>query len=292
MSIQIGSALDVFPGPSGLLKIYFSLLENSLKTMSILSIFFVSIFFLKKDYGKDVKIDGTIVLSIAVLVVTALAMFSITGFFPQLAFNLGNRVSIYYSFLIVVMILLLHNRYKNIHIFIVVIMVTSSVGLSNHWKKFNENQRNLIQTLSDKKYNLNLKDHIPRGQKNIFVTGEQYSNLGGIGHIEHLSTSHLSALFGVAGDAFLDYKLIPINSKYDFTKEGLVDTKFNITYYQKKYVIYNVNENKIYIKDEKSMKKFISSFEEIPRHWLQLLPADNFISNIILTLSPRLKYVF
>ena len=39
-------------------------------------------------------------------------------------------------------------------------MVASSVGLSNHWKKFNENQRDLIQTLSDKKYNLNLKDNV------------------------------------------------------------------------------------------------------------------------------------
>lgn len=292
MFIQIGSALDVFPGPSGLLKIYYSLLENNLQTLSILAIFFASMFFLKKDYSENVKIDRTVVLSIVVLVIAALVMFSTTGFFPQLAFNLGNRVSIYYSFLIVIMILLLHNRYKNTHIFIIVIMVASSVGLSNHWKEFNENQRTLIQVLSDQKHNLNLKSYIPKGQKNIFVTGDQYSILGGVGHIEHLSTSHLSALFSVAGDAFLDYKLIPINSRYRFSERALVDTKFNITYRQEKYVIYDVNENRVYVKDEKSMKKFIASFEKIPRHWLQLLPVDNFISSIILALSPRLKYAF
>ena len=58
----------------------------------------------------------------------------------------------------------------------------------------------------------------------------------------------MSALFSVAGDAFLDYKLIPINSRYRFSERALVDTKFNITYRQEKYVIYDVNENRVYVK--------------------------------------------
>ena len=147
--LQILSGFDVFLGPSFILKIFSSIYSLSLFSFLLtLPIIFFSKFYFS---SKKPIIYKPLLIGLTLVFLLSCCMFAITGMYTQMAFNLGNRVTIYGS-LIIAFLLSSVPFSKKFLVFIAIIFILPLFGLSDHWKKWNVNQKiiiNNIQTNND-----------------------------------------------------------------------------------------------------------------------------------------------
>jgi len=282
--LQIGTAIDAIAGPSMWIKVYYSIISISSLSL-VIGIITISAIFLRYNHTNK-GVNRNLVISFATVFLLSLLMFSVTGNYPQIAFNLGNRVTIYGCLLLSYLLFSIRNKYIVTYI-LVPTLVIAILGLSDHWKKWNQHQQLVVANIRENKQ---LKA-IPKSTT-IFVSGNQYSKLGSLSHIEFLSERFVvRSLFR----HLLDNKELTFRTLDDYTtyENGLIkNTKYqssdaiNNTIY-----IYDSERNKILILNDDEINDYLESLPKNKRHWIQLL-GDNFIKDIILYLMPRLKYAF
>jgi hypothetical protein len=286
--LQIVTFFDALAGPSFFLKIYYSIIENNIWSI-IAIIIFVSLYLRivvnKKTYSLQTKIDKSLLAALTVLVIGSLAMFSITGRYPQLAFNLGNRTTIYGALLLSYLIVAVPiNKYLRQGILLLILF--SIVGVSVHWKIWNNHQ---IEVFHNIRTNEDLQNYDK--QEPVFVIGNQYSKMGPFSHIEFLSENWVvGSLFMLAGHN--EIKALALNKRFIVKENMLVDQKHqNIRTIGPAVNIYDSDVDKLITVKSDMLNQYIENFPDEKRHWVQMINNET-INDAILKLMPRLKYAF
>ena len=280
--LQVGTFIDSFIGPSFWLKIYYSISEISVLSFIIgssLIYFFYSNFTMQKE-----KIDTDLLVSLLVIALSALGMFSLTGFYPQMTFNLGNRVTIYGSILVSFILVIYFMNNKSGATLVFSIFIFSTLGISDHWKDWNKSQLQVIENISQNKQILNFDRDLQ-----LFITYNQYSKLGDLSHIEFLSQGMAQTVFKIATGE--NYKVSTLNRRFVSNDEWLIDKKLGTKIKINEEVNVYDSKSNILVKIKKDdIQEYINKLPNNSRHWLQLLDRDNFIMKIVLRLMPRLEY--
>jgi len=286
--LQIVTFFDALVGPSFLFKVFYSIIENNI--WSIIAIIIFVLMYLKMVANKkicphQIKIDKSLLAALTVLVIGSLAMFSITGRYPQLAFNLGNRTTLYGALLLSYLIVAAPmNRYLRQGILL--LMFFSIVGVSVHWKMWNNHQ---IEVFHNIQRNEDLQSF--NKQEPVFVVANQYSKMGPFSHIEFLSENWVvSGLFELAGHN--EIKALALNKRFIVKENLLVDQKLqNIITIGHVVNIYDSEADKLITVSSDMLNEHIGNFPDEKRHWVQMINNET-INNAILKLMPRLKYAF
>ena len=290
--LQVFSFFDAVVGPSFLLKIYYSILENNIFSIMLFIIFFI-IFILctkSKKLDKD-KINKNLIITLTFVILLSFGIFSFTGGYPQLAFNLGNRTTVYSSLLITYLLVTfpMSNRLRNV---ILIVLFIAIGGISLHWKHWNNHQNNIIQNIRN---NDDLMYHNP--QNRVFVTGNQYSKMGPFSHIEFLSENHvLISIFNLVGHEhfnFADNNVKVLDKRYTYRNGTLYDNKNPNLFYSipDTVFIYESDKDRLIKLPSLELNGYIDQIPIAKRHWIQMINNEK-INKLILKLMPRLKYIF
>lgn len=281
-ALQLLTFLDAMIGPSMWLKVYYAFTQ--LTTVSIAICAIVGALFFSA-YGKNDHdaYDPKLAASLSLLTFLSFLMFAVTGYYPQMTFNLGNRVTIFGSLLIVYLAATLPLS-KSVKGALFIILLFSIFGISDHWKAWNRHEQTVFAQIKNNKELQGYRDTKP-----IYVSGNQYSRYGSMGHIEFLSTEATSASFS---DLALHNGalLTPINKRFVYKNGYLIDRKFDTRRKVDEYInVYDSECDKLLIVQADSINAYIDSLPPDIRHWIQLVEVP-FIRNLSLKLMPRLRH--
>ncbi len=287
--LQVATFIDSMVGPSMWYKIYYSF--SNLSLVSVLVALSLMVVFYRK-HGRaenneiSSKYDFKLIVTFSIITLVGFANYSITGLYPQLCFGLGNRTTLFGSILLSYLIVQcpVSNKIKT---GVFAILLFSVLGISGHWKDWHKQQMQVIRNIAN---NYALIEY--NESKKIYVSGNQYSKYGPISHIEFLSESWVtSSVFKLALRNGISAE--PINKRHYYEDGYLVDRKYNSKSEIADYInIYDSENNKLIKLDVENINNYIDSMPPDNRHWIQLLPKDNYLTKIALFLMPRLKYAF
>lgn len=280
-ALQTLTFADTAVGPSLWLKVYYSFFE--LTPLSVVIGACAVVWFYFDSNGEQEPYDRKLLLSFSLMVLTAMMLISLTGYYPQIAFNLMNRVTIYSSILFTYIIVMLPLPRKA-SVVVFAVLIFSILGVSDHWKNWNRHQQTVINNIRNNKHLIEYND-----DRMIFVSGNQYSKFGKISHIEFFSEAHVpqSILSLVLNK---EIRVSPINRRFKFENSLLIDTKYDSKFRVNEYInVYDSDENVFFQLKPEEINAYIASMPYDLRHWVQLEQMD-FARNIVLRLMPRLKY--
>ena len=280
--IQIITSIDSFFGPSFFLKIFLSIKSLNLYSLILGSI--VIIFLLIYRDSTKREIPFKLLLSLFLVFVISLGMFSLTNAYSQITLGLGNRVTIYGSlFLAVILALMPLTRINIIVLFIIFILPT--FGLSDHWKSWNDKQLIIISKIQENKElaKINSNDQ-------LLIYNNNYSKLGSYSHIEFFS------MFWNTETIFKKYvktkNIVALSQNIKLNNNLLTDIKYNKNYIiSKRIYLYNTENNQLNQISKNKLKNILNNLKKEKRHWIQEIENKN-IRKFILILSPRLNYLF
>ena len=281
--LQVATFLDVALGPTLWLKIYYSLKQLTLPSI-LIGCFLVYLLYKSEKIRKG-EVSTELFYGLIATLFLAFCLYSLTGYYPQLAFNLGNRTTVFGSLLLTYLIVVFLINGKKSATIVLAIFILSVLGISDHWKEWNSQQQQILQNIAQNR-DLETFDNT----KQLFVSYNQYSQFGRISHIEYYSDAAMArAIFKYATGK--DYKVSPINRRFWYKNDKIVDKKFGqeITVGDSIYV-YDSNSDILSIVDRDDIHSYIDSLPDDNRHWIQLLGKDNWIRRLVLHLMPRLDY--
>ncbi|MFC1620967.1 hypothetical protein ACFL2G_01555 [Candidatus Omnitrophota bacterium] len=224
-----------------------------------------------------------LIISLMVLVFSSFLMFAVTGRYPQLAFNLGNRTTIYGSLLFTYLIVLMPAS-KKIKTLVFALIIFTILGISGHWKTWNAHQQRIITNI---KNNQDLNEY--QDNKVIYVSGNQYSKYGPIGHIEFFSEDWVvDPVFKLALNK--DIFAGTLNKRHRYMNGFLIDTKYDLKIAIGDYInVYDSEKDILFRLASGDINNYIASLPPDNRHWIQLLDIK-LVKDAALKLMPRLKY--
>ena len=280
--LQVVTFIDSVVGPSMWLKLYYSYYELSAISF-VMGTLLIFIFYITYKENED-NYNSKLIISFIVLLLMSFAVFAITGGYPQLAFNLGNRTTVFGSLLLAYLIVLIpSSRKKKTAVF--AIFLFSILGISDHWKDWHKQQMQVIKNIANNDALIEYKE-----SKTIYVSGNQYSKYGPISHIEFLSENWVtSAVFNLALKK--NIRAVTINKRHVYEDGYLIDTKNNSKAEVNDYInVYDSANDRLFTLNFEEINSYIDSLPPDTRHWVQMLDKENFIKKIILYLMPRLEY--
>ena len=261
--IHILTFIDIFVGPSHFIKIIYPLLNNSLLT-AVLSLILAFYFFKKKSYEKIYEtksLKSLFAIIISVVIISQLLLIISTKFI-SIPFGLGNRVNIYISLLITLILLKISLPKNKIFVFFIFfIFFLTFFGTNNYWK--NVNLKNI--ELKEEIYNLSQE----YTNKQIFMKNVEYVKFFNFKHVELVN-------FQYSLDHFIKYYNISTNTnKFNLLKEIKLDELSN----QDNIIIFNFESGEItkvdsFIDLQKKYKEYNDYYKY--RHWIQYLNLSNF----------------
>jgi hypothetical protein len=285
--LQFGSFLDAAVGPSFWLKIWYSV--GSIDLISVLVGLLSLAYIFHMWPAERAALSKPLLAGLVAVTLLALAMFALTGLYPQMAFNLGNRVMVYGTLLTAFAFVTLPlGRLSMLALATVFVMAT--LGLSDHWKAWNIRQQKVIANIRAQSPNLT---QIPKDAA-LLVTGYPYSQLGAISHIEFFTETFIvESVFDYALGATHQFRLHALRNWHSVEKETLIDVKYEKRFFMGRTVwLYNAETDTLQELSTQEVGKVIEKLPDVPRHWIQQLGHDNFLKASILKLMPRLKYAF
>lgn len=280
-ALQIFTFIDSMLGPSMWLKIFYSFFQLMIPSI-IIGIFLVVVFFKIYEKGKN-SYNAKLVISLTAITLVSFLLFAITGMYPQLAFNLGNRTTIFGSLLITYLIILIPLPRK-IKAPIFILMIFTILGISDHWKNWNAHQQKVITNIKNNQGLRNYSDN-----RVIYVTGNQYSRYGPISHIEFFSEDWVPhAVLSLALNK--DILAKSLNKGHKYIGGYLIDTKYNLKTKVSDYInVYDSQKNILFKLNVDKLNSYVEFLPFDNRHWIQTLNIK-FIKDAIKILMPRLKY--
>ena len=290
MVMQVAGTIDSFVGPSAFIKLYYSATSISLWSLFIaMGILIFAWRYVAQRYPEgDIKVERSkmndLLMGAFSVLVLSMAMYALTGLYVPSPFNLANRSLVYGSLLVAVFLASLPINRKTL-LMLWLIFVLPVFGLSDHWKAWNHDQLRILD---------NIRGHegLRALQKNdlLVVSGNIYNKLGPYSHIEFFSMPW------VVNSIFRDFSTVEhavaITQTINLEGDVLVDSKFGVRYPLTGNVyIYDSERNILSQGNRAAVESLIKDRPQEIRHWVQLAKGT-FIETAILTLSPRLKYLF
>ncbi len=286
--VQFITSLDVNFGISFFVKIFYCITSIDAKDIIIILVLIHCFyaFFRKKIFEinhNDNRVNLNILSSMILVYFISLGVFALTSSYPQSAFNLGNRITIYSTFFFVVLFSILIKR-NIFFILLTSIYVLSIIGISNHWKDFNKKNLNIINLINtnEKLNNIN-KDDI------LLLKDNLYSNLGKISHIEFLIIPWVgNKIFA----KYEDFTILPISKYLSIDEDSITNNKEGTKHFIKGDIfLYDTSTNQITLIKKQDLNDIIDKQENILRHWIQLNYFRQ-LSKVIIKIFPRLDYLF
>lgn len=280
--MQIFTFLDSAVGPSFLFKIWWAI--RSIELPSLLLALVVVSFMMLYFRSERGRIPISMFWGLVAVLLLSFGMFSLTGLYSQMAFNLGNRVTIYGSLFLAFLIASLPLSRKLLSI-IAVIFVIPVFGLSDHWKSWNAHQKAIIYAIRESPDLSRLrKDDI------LLVAGNMYSRLGPFSYIEFFSMPW--AVNTIFKDNVRSDKIMVLPPYVYFDGKRLVDAKYGgeIAITGDVY-LYQSGENRLTKVSPEELPGILVKRPPEIRHWIQWIGGGQ-IRSAILELSPRLGYLF
>ncbi|MDX2479893.1 MAG: hypothetical protein QNK24_06105 [Desulfuromusa sp.] len=284
--MQLLSYVDAAIGPSAILKTILAI--SSLEVVSIVIVcgFAILIWPGKRSEGDDVRPSASILFFALCMLLGAFALFASTGRYPQISFNLGDRVTIFGSFFLA--LLAMRWMSKRLLACTAMIICAAFVGLGDHWSSWNETTLTTISNIRNNEQ-LNSLEHEDR----VFVKGLQYSQLGPMAHIDHFSSGYvIQDVFIYAMQSDNPPETVSLNRSMDFVDGELIDRKFGARYPISGYInVYDAASDHFERIDAVRIRVLLDSLPVENRHWVQLL-GPGIIRDTVVWLMPGISYAF
>ncbi|MBI4191161.1 MAG: hypothetical protein HY525_11570 [Betaproteobacteria bacterium] len=284
--LQVATFIDSAIGPSFWLKVFFALGELTLVSAVIGATVWFALSRLRDESGAGAA-RGELIWGALATTLAAFALFSVTGFYPQIAFNLGDRVTIFGNFLMVALLAALPWN-RRLWLAALGLYVAVVFGVSDHWKAWNLHQQAVIERIG---VNAGLRQILP-GQV-LFVTGNQYSRFGRISHLEFFSEAWVvNSVFALALSRPPAYEVTPLNARFHYADGYLVDRKYATKRPVRESIwIYDSEGDRLAELPVAGINAYIERMPRDYRNWVQFL-GDGPLKRAILFLMPRLEYAF
>lgn len=282
--LQLGTFIDVAIGPSLWIKLVLSI--GSLTITSF--IIGLLLIYLAVQYVKIHKfsIKNELFISALTVMLLSFGMFSLSGLYPQMTFNLGNRVTTFCCLFLSLIIVrfLLNNRYCSK--LVLSLAIFSVLGISDHWKAWHIIKKEIIHNISK---NHDLKRF--SNEKQLFVSHNHYSKIGNMNHIEFFPDgANARAIFKLATGR--DYNVSPLNKRFLYDDKMIIDKKFGNEYLVGEAMhVYDSKSDALLMVAKEDINEYLSNLPMDYRHWVQLLDKENWIRKMVLRLMPRLDYI-
>lgn len=283
---QVASLADASVGPSAWLK--FSLSVTSLSWLSLgVGLGFAVWLWRAGSHlssGADTLTRRVPLIGGAAIAALALGIFALNGKYPQVAFNLGDRVMIYADLLVA--ILLMHFSRPRILAGATIVIVFAFLGISDHWKEWNHKLRASANQIAQLTV-------ATRPESPLFVAGLQYSHLGPMTHIDHFTASYVvQSFFDVARHGKDKIYVASFNRRLQLQPESLYDIKYGERMpVGDTILLYDADSNTLSTVPKEQIETRLSELPIELRHWTQLV-GPGFVRNTILWFMPRLKYAY
>jgi hypothetical protein len=211
-------------------------------------------------------------------------MFALTGHYPQLAFNLGNRTTIYSAFLTSCILATVLQKSRFVTGFVSLLLLLVSFGLTEHWRNWQETQRGMLVEIREMDRRGEFSGEYP-----IFVTGLRYSRLGQFDHIEGISERSIAnSLFELATGKRVSP--IPLSRAMRVRGGEMVDTKYGtVTPLPETVRLVDLEGGGVTLLTRAQLADRIQALPPERRHWIQLIDSS-LMQNLVLYLMPRLQY--
>ena len=290
--LQILSFIDAMIGPSMWMKVYYSFYQLSFMSCIIGCLIIVLLYLSigKKFYvnerplGRIIPNDThlKLIISFTVMLFASFVMFAITGKYPQMAFNFGNRTTVYGAFIVAYLLVAGPLSKNKVVIYSLIILVI--LGVSDHWKRWTIHQQVVIDKIRSNESLRHYED-----KKIIYDSGNQNSKYGQISNIEFLSEDWVSdsvLRLALAKNIFAK----SLNRRHKYTDGYLIDTKYNLKTKLDDYInIYDSEKDILFKLKPEEINGYIESLPFDKRHWIQMVDIK-FINDLVNQLMPRLRY--
>lgn len=286
--LQIAGGIDAVLGPSLLLKIWYSVASLTLIS-AVVGAAILALLVGTRSHGDRGRVSWPVWLGVIAVTLGGFGIFALSGGYVQTVFGMGNRITIYTSFVAAFWLVYMSRR-PWFATALAGVLVFSTLGLSDHWKAWSGVQDRVIEELrSDAKL---ASGHI--NTDTLFVVGHSYSRLGPIAHIAFLSHSWIcDPVFELALGENKTFKTVALASRFIAEPDALIDPKNGRRYLVsgKVVVIYDTEARQLQRIDLADMPRFIAGLEAPKRHWIQLVEIP-WLRNLILRWMPQLSYLW
>jgi hypothetical protein len=285
-TMQMLSFGDAALGPSALLKTGLSLASMSTLSILLAVVILTALWHTTLVVDSDQRPPRDLLVAAFVMMLCAFGLFALTGKYPQIAFNEGNRVTIFGNFLIAVLAMrwLPEKLLKGIAI----LACAAFIGLGDHWGQWNTTVQKSINNIRSHPELADLRD-----KDTLFVSGLQYSQLGAISHIEYFTADYvIREIFAFATQGISEPRTISLNRRMRFHDNCLEDIKYGGVYpVAESILIYDATDNRLSRISAHEIQRVFDKLPEENRHWIQLLGPGQ-IRKAILWLMPGVSYAF
>lgn len=284
--LQIVTFLDAAGGPSAWAKLVYSIAGLDASGVVLGSLIAVALtWFAARE--ERAAVDGRLLAAAAVLLGAAFLMFAMTGLYPQLAFNLGNRIMIYGGFFLVCLLVVL-TLPTVVEIGVVLLLCLSIAGVSHHWKQWNQT----VERVGSNIRSLDGFRNIPAGAK-VYVSGHQYSRLGPYSHIEFFQANYVvSNFFALQLGSKIAFHAVSFNRRLAFEDGGLRDRKYgDMAPVTGGIWLYDSERNALEWVASAEIPARLRSLPDETRHWTQQI-GDGWLKTRLLEAVPRLRYAY
>jgi hypothetical protein len=285
-TMQVLSFVDAALGPSAWLKTGLSLASMSVLSIILAVVILTALWRTTRVVDSDQRPPRDMLVAVFVMTLCAFGLFALTGKYPQIAFNEGNRVTLFGNLLIAVLAMrwLPEKLLKGVGI----VACAAFIGLGDHWSQWNTTVQKSIKNIRSHPELTHLSD-----RDMLFVSGLQYSQLGDFAHIEYFTADYtIREIFAFATHRISEPRTISLNRRMRFYNHHLVDIKYGNAYPVKDSIlIYDATNNRLNRVKAHEIQLVLDNLPEDNRHWIQLVGQGK-IRKTILWLMPGVSYAF
>jgi hypothetical protein len=286
--LQIAGGADAVLGPSLWLKIWYSVNSLTLLSAAVGMAIVLALLQGARAPAEPPRVRLALWLGAGAVVLVAFLMFAVApGIYPQLAFGMVNRVVIYASFGAALVLAYAARRAWSAGA-LAALLTFSSLGLSDHWRAWRAVQDGTIEALR--------RDASLASGKldtaTLFVTGNAYSRLGAMAHIDFLSQRVIAdPVFRIALGERKTFLVVPLRSRFVVVPNALVDPQDGARYPIAASVpVYDTEARELRRVDVADMPRLIAGLETPNRHWVQMMPGA-WLRDFILRWMPQFGYL-
>lgn len=283
--VQLASFVDAGLGPSAWFK--FGLAIGSLSLISIALATLLSVWIWRTGDRIDAPPRTWLLMSgTGVAMLSAFGIFALTGAYPQVAFNLGDRILVYGNLFLVATLL----RFAGPRLLAgtAIITLAAFMGMGDHWKQWNNT---VNQSISRIRQQPGLAAVVPN--EHVLVRGLQYSPLGPMTHIDHFTANYvIRDVMAFARRGMPHVEPISFNRRLRLEANTLIDIKYGDSFpIGESILIYDAEADSLTRVMKSDIPAMIAALPPEIRHWTQLL-GPGITRDTILWLMPSLKYAY